>query len=284
MSDLNLYQWHRLFDRWQGHHRWQNYDTMKAIYPTFEEFKSWFNEIDFRLYTVKDTRFMVEWGVGLHKTIGKQKKNLYLRNGKWFKLYERVSQKDQWTLDGTIKVMISLLQHGPLARCNLRIDGKPNINKGAKLAWACWLLNLDCPLVVAHPEHEVPKLLKNFNYKTIKTISELQDVYPEPSRAVLLPRIHQQGSHNIDCWTLHKGWNTYEDEGHTQFPMLDWNRFFELLWDWARKYPYDVFCVYHYESKKDVLFPIVDVGFNEWFEFWNTCSKENLIIERKDDH
>lgn len=277
MSLQNLQQWHKLFDRWNGLHRWQNYDSMKAVYPSYEEFCDWFTKVDFRLYNVYDKEFLVTWGVGHHGTLGKLDRDLFCRDGTWFKLYNQVSQLDQWTLDGTIKVMISLLQNGPLARCNLRVNGRPSINKGAKLAWASWLLNLECPLVVAHPLHDIPAELDGAEYRKINTISELETVYPEPSRAVLLPRTYGEGPHNIDAWTLHKGWDTYKDEAHTQFPIMDWDKWFTILWDWARQYEYDVFSVHHRESAQEVLFPVVNVGFNEWLTFWKLCAKERLL-------
>lgn len=282
MSNFNLYEWHRLFDRWQGQHRWQNYDSMKAVYPSFEEFEAWFETVTFRYYTVQNEINLVDLGVGHHRTISKSVNQLDLsqRSPLWFKLYDQVVESDQWTLDGTIKVMISLMKHGALARCNLRMNGRHSINKGAKLAWACWLLNKPCPLVVAMPQYEIPEWLSKHKFKTISKISELETVYPEPSRAVLLPRTWGEGPHNIDAWTLHENWNTYLDEAHTQFPLLDWDKWFDMLWTWARPYSPDVVSVWHKESNQLRLFPIFEASFEEWQAFWMRCSRENLLIDR----
>ena len=282
MSNQNLYQWHRLFDRWQGQHRWQNYDTQQAIYPTYDEFVDWFNSVEFRYYTLYNDPIMVKWSIGRHKTIPQSVNVLDLeeRSPLWFRLYKQVKEDDQWSLDGTVKVMISLMKHGPLARCNLRLNGRHNINKGAKLAWACWLLNKECPLVVAMKPHEIPPELSRFKYKRITEIHELESVYPEPSRAVLLPRTWGKGAHNIDAWTLHENWKTYVDEGHTQFPLLDWDKWFSMLWDWARPYNPDVFSIWHRESNQTRIFPLFETSFDEWQSFWLRCSRENLLIDR----
>lgn len=255
---------------------------MTAVYPTFEEFEQWFGSVEFRLYSVQDNAFMVDWGVGQHRGLAKSVNtlDLKLRSAEWFKLYDQATEHDQWTLDGTIKVMISLMKHGSLARCNLRMNGRPSINKGAKLAWANWLLNLPCPLVVAMPYHDIPKQLDSFKYTVIQNISELEQVYPNNSRAVLLPRTYGQGLHNIDAWTLHQGWDTYLDKKHTLFPGLDWDRFFEELWLWARPYQPDVVSVWHRESNQTRLFPVFKSSFHEWQSFWLRCSRMNLIIDR----
>lgn len=282
MSNFNLYQWSRLFDRWEGYHRWQDYDSQKAVYPTFEQFTEWFDTVQFRYYTVTDRTLLIDWGVAHHRTMSASvnQLDLELRSPRWFRLYNQVSRSDQWTLDGTVKVMISLMKHGALARCNLRHNGRPSINKGAKLAWASWLLNQPCPMVVALRPEEVPPELDDSPYRVIDSIAELETVYPDPTRAVLLPRLFESGPHNIDAWTLHPGWNTYLDQQHTQFPGLNWDKFFEMLWTWARPYNPDVFSVWHHESQQMRLFPEFDSSFEEWQSFWVRCSRENLLIDR----
>lgn len=281
MNNKKLYQWHRLFDRWQGHHRWQDYDSMSAVYPTFEEFKAWFDSVEFRLYTIQNLDIMVDWSVAQHQSLKHDvtRYDLTHRSPLWFNLYDKTKEDDQWTLDGTIKVMISLMKYGALARCNLRMNGRHSINKGAKLAWASWLLNEPCPLVVAHPTADIPQELAHSPYQTVKTIEELEEVYPEPSRAVLLPRKYGVGPHNIDAWTLHKGWNTYEDLKHTQFPIMNWDEWFTMLWDWARPFKPDVISVWHRESGQTRLFPIFHTDFPEWKAFWVRCSRADLLFD-----
>ena len=279
MQNKKLYQWHRLFDRWQGHHRWQDYDSMSAVYPTFEEFKAWFDSVEFRLYTIQNLDIMVNWGVAQHRSLKHDvtRYDLTHRSPLWFNLYDKTKEDDQWTLDGTIKVMISLMKYGALARCNLRMNGRHSINKGAKLAWASWLLNEPCPLVVAHPSLDIPQELAHSPYQTVQTIQELEGVYPEPSRAVLLPRTYGKGPHNIDAWTLHEGWSTYKDFKHTQFPSMNWDLFFNTLWTWARPYDPEPISVWHNESNQMRLFPLFDVDFPEWKAFWTRCSRLDLI-------
>lgn len=286
MSNNNLREYHRLFDRWIGHHNWQDYDTQKAFYPSYEQFMEWWDHIDFRVYNLKDNHIQVSWSIAKHKGFKKKDINtdylLELRDAKWFDLYRKVQNSDQYTLDSTIKTMISLAQHGPLAKCNLRSNGKYNINKGAKLSWACWLLDIECPMVVALPKGEADtiKELQGLKYKTIEQPYQLRDVYSEPSRAVLLPLTYGEGLPNIDCWTIHPGWVSYKDYGHTEFPDLDWDKFFRLLWDWARPYEPDFFTMWHNESKQQRLIPVFPCEHNEWVEFWKLCANKDLIIER----
>jgi len=281
MQNLKLYQWHRLFDQWEGHHRWQDFETSEAVYPSFEEFSAWFDSVQFRLYTIQDSDIMIDWTVAKHESLKHDVTGYDLRHRSplWFGLYDKVKEDDQWTLDSTIKVMISLMKHGPLARCNLRMNVIPSINKGAKLAWASWLLNEPCPLVAAMTEQDFPEELNKFKYQTITDMADLDKVYPKNSRAILLKRKFIEGPHFIDCWTLHEGWSTYKDQKHTQFPNMFWDEWFTMLWDWARPFNPDVVSVWHRESKQTRLFPVFEASFSEWKAFWLRCSRADLLVD-----
>lgn len=281
MNTTNKTEYNRLFADWQDKHHWQEYDSQQAYYPTYDEFMSWWETIEFRYYNIKPHELMVAWGVGRHPLF-KERSDLELlmtRDFGWFKLYEDSSKNKQWTIDNTIKVMVSMLQHGVLARANIRRDGPWNINKGAKLALSCYHLDINMPTVVAlSPNESWPSELQNQTYQIIKEPKDLVNVYPKGSRAVLLPRNAMVGTPNIDCWTLHKGWETYKDYGHTQFPEFDWEGFFKFLWEWCKPYVgADMFSFHHYELGRHVLVPACELGPDKWLEFWKECANQEFL-------
>jgi len=281
MEHTNLTEFNRLFADWGGKHHWQEYDSQQAIYPNFYEFMYWWESIEFRYYDVKPDRLMVMWGVGRHPLFSdvRSQELLITQDFDWFKIYENTTKDHQWTIDNTIKVMVSMIQHGVMARANIRRNGPWSINKGGKLALSCYLLDINMPTVVAlSPDEEWPVELEKHSYTVIKEPKDLVNVYPPGSRAVLLPRKNITGIHNIDCWTLHKDWETDKDYGHTQFPDFDWERFFKFLWEWCKPHTNtEIFSFHHHGLGRHVLMPCPKLGKDKWLEFWKDCASQGFL-------
>ena len=281
MTSTNKTEYNRLIADWQDVHHWQEYDSQQAYYPTYDEFMLWWETVEFRYYNVKPDRIMALWGVGRHPLFSDQQDHslILTQDFEWLKLYNDSDNAKQWTIDNTIKVMVSMVNEGVLARANIRRNGPWNINKGAKLALSCYQLDIDMPLILAlDPNETWPQELEAHQYNVIKEPKDLVNVYPPNSRAVLLPRTIMTGPPNIDCWTLHKGWETYKDFGHTQFPNFDWDKFFKFLWNWCKPYIDDeMFSFYHHELKRHVLVPYKNLGKDKWQQFWKECANQQFL-------